>query len=1259
MSEIKWTAAQQSALDVRGQNVLVNAGAGAGKTATLVERVLRLLKDPENSVSIENMLIVTFTRAAASEMKERLGKKLRDEIARLRWEGADHKTIRHLQNQLTILPRAPISTLHSFCLALLHESSAEIDLAPDFDVMAEEEAILLREEVIDEALADVLDDPEEGPVLFQILEQLSPADGLEMIGKTTGSIISFLEALTDPHAFVFERVLPFYEEAANDTIPFEDSEAGKRISKWVLEPLRTIVSAMSSLRRAAGLDSLSANWAKKYWQAIADLESQLATLMTNIDPAQPLPDFKQMLKLPRRSGLTKNASAGDAVLHAASASLKETVEEAKKALEMLEPDVSMNDMRAQVASTMPFVRLMLDRLGLRLIDELLARHKEQRRLTYGHLERLALQLLSSKDDAPTAAAKRMQERFEYVLVDEFQDVNELQATLLKCVSRPASEAEQGNQFVVGDVKQSIYGFRQADPTQFQSLYDRYRDYAPDVLASPGARIDLQENFRSAPALLRELNRFFESLFCPRIGSVLYDHRHTFVPGRAESGSQATRLEVHLLEQTAADHDDEAEETAATDELLLYDSYEKEAHYVAQTILSLDVPRRDIAILLRSSSGYATKLVEAFKLHGIEYFTQESIGFLTQQEVVDVLSLLHVIDNPYRDVQLIGCLRGPAGEWTEDELAMLRLHDRKGRLFDNLKAIAADSEHPLQSRSADFLVRLRTWQSAARRESMGDFFARLYDELDLRERLATLPNGDQRRLNLQYLQDRAVQFDSFRRTGLGRFLEFIEDLIQRGEDLGQPSAAPPESDVVRIMTIHKSKGLEFPVVIVPFIGKRLNFQDARADVVWDREAGFAVRYLPERRYGESRRSIAREFLVDAMLDRARSEELRLLYVAMTRAKERLFLIGSAKNVWSKIQGHLPLPAVTQPDGEGDTAAANSVMDWTLQALRGREEFQAIDRDNPIGPTGGDGLHVRIVDVPMAAVPSSGEVAGSRESDQLDGLKAATPMLLTMIERLRGIQMRATDGAVRAKLSVTEAKRAYEAIHYEDNPPARRPGSDAEPPPPPVPPDWLPPFMSGTAPAAGRRAGTLTHRLCALLDLVAVRDGRAVADELARLTEAGYFSPEEAAILRTDEVQLFFEEPIGQRILACAERVRHEAPFTIGVPAGDLHDGFEAADEPMIFQGIVDLYFEDAEGRLVLLDFKTDWCGKHGEKLPELERAYTPQLVLYQVGLERALRRPVDEAWIYFLRAGQACRMPSPGAEKDWLEYLRAGACLPTE
>jgi ATP-dependent helicase/nuclease subunit A len=1253
----RWTTGQQQAIEARDRNVLVSAGAGAGKTATLVERVTRLLTDPDNPVSIDQVLMVTFTRAAASEMRHRIALRLAAEIESLRAAGASRERLRHLQQQINILPRARISTLDSLCLNLLREHSDQVGLPPDFDLMGEDESRLVYREEIEARIEELLGDEAWAPTLRSMFTQLSATVGSAAMSDLVRGVLSFLEALARPRAFV-AGVREHYAEAARAGV-FEGFLA-REIERLVREVLEAARAALDEFAQAAGDGAdLSQKGAIEYHASATGLRREVHDLLGRLAPETTIREFPSLLKLPRRPSFRTKGSAGDFAVKGASATLKERLDAVAKKAKDWPEEFTLRSLLDTAASSAPFVELLLGPLGLELSERIFRRHADDQRLSFAHLERLAFELLLGPEgDGPTEIASRLRREFEHVVVDEFQDVNELQAMLLRALSRsPAEDGLPGNLFAVGDVKQSIYGFRQADPGQFLRML---ADYAPcdnGVPAQePGAAITLPDNFRTTPPLLEELNAFFEPLFSPRIGGIWYDDTHRLVARKPVPEVTGTRFEVHLLDAAGRGADDAADETGGSDAPDDDDatSSEAEARLVARIIRRLvdeeGFRGDEIAILLRTASKNAPIIVDALQRAGIQYQTQESIGFLAQQEVRDMLALLRVIDNPYREVALLGWLRGPVGNFSGDDLGELRLVNRRGRLFDNLRALASgEGDDPSLCERARLLTeRLDGWRLASRRLPMGDLIARLEDEVHWRARLATQPNADQRLLNFQFLRDRAVQFDSFKRKGLGHFLAFLDDVLARDEKLGDPPALSATDASVRLMTIHKSKGLQFPVVIAPFLATRFNLRDLHENAIWDARTSFAVRFLPGRRYGQKVFSPAHAVLKESAHDKALSEELRLLYVALTRVEQRLVVTASG-NKWGEWLEEARAVATREARAHvEDVATAHTRVGWLKAALSGRAELPgSLEEARGAVAPGRNGLvikhHPRGEGTDEDALAVEDEPAPPGELMQ---------ELRESLERCARRAARQHGARPRAKLSVTEAKRAFEAIHSPDAPPARRPAALRRT----EDPEWIPSALAGELPRTGARRGTVTHRFLALMDLDNLWGGGGLQAERDRLVAAGLLDASEAGAIDLDQIAMFLEDELGRRVLANRATVSREVPFFIGVPARDLSPELEEHADPVIVQGVVDLVWRErrADGEtLHILDFKTDWWEGTLEHFDRLVAGYSPQLGLYRVGLERALGRPVSQSWLYFLSAGQA-HETKPLGLAEWMAALARAA-----
>jgi len=1256
------TASQQQAIDARGGNILVNAGAGAGKTATLTRRVIGRLLDPESPVSLEQMLIVTFTRAAASEMRERISKALREQQETAIEDGNDEQ-LRHIDSELQSLPRARISTLHSYCSTLLQEFGDRVGVPPDFDMMDEDEALLLHHGRMREEMELIASDGTDASLLRDLLGQSSPVSGIDMLEKNAMRLQRFLESLDDPDAFVDGVIADC--DMAESGAPFQETRWYQLLSGQMLEQASEILGEIDdyiAMTRGLAL-------AAKGPISVRDVLKQVGDTLRSIEEEEDLDAFMELLSegslMPRRTPPGKNAGSDDLEAHEFSGELKKRIDEIVKKSHSLRKLGSVDGIAANIRRSAPFIRFMVTRLGRDMNRKLLEEHLSMRRLRFSDLERLALRILENPDGSPTEAALEVRSRTEEILVDEFQDVNGLQARLLKAIARPGDRKAGGNLFIVGDLKQSIYGFRQADPRKFKELYDQYKPWNPDGIGIPGARINLLNNYRTAPELLHLLNGFFERLFSDRIGQVEFDESHRFVPGLSDDLIESPRVEVLLVEKGGVEEEDQDEsEEEPDDETLLLEGMEEEARAVAEQVLRLQdegVRPGEIAILTRTGGGAASKLAQVFQHAGISFHTEAATGFLKQQEVLDFTALLRVLDNPCEDVALVGVLRGPVAEWTEDDLLTLRLFNKRAPLIDNLNAVRRDPDHELFEKARAACEHLERWRHASRRRPMGELFTQILEETDWCARVATLRNGDMRVGNLQYLVERGVQFDSFQRKGLNEFLLFLQRLEENGQDLGTPPAVPPTLDVVRLMTIHKSKGLEFRVVIIPYLGSRFHMGDIKEPTIWDREVGVACKYLSDPVPSEDGLSAANELLKGRIKERLLSEELRLLYVAMTRAKERLVLIGSrARNQKGEgFQERLANMAERELTAGSDwrhreVRRASSLLDWVLLGFLDQRGM-----GKPADPSGArESLRMHIVAASSAGMElgTSQPAPGNHRTKALADLEAGKPLIMEMIDRVNELSRGAIAPRIKVKVTATEAKRAWrERLDVDDSTPIRwrkehRATADDVP-------EWWPSSLKPSGVSGGRHRGTINHRFMENLDFDAISGGATLEDEADRMVKSGILESAEIGELLFGRIRDIVElDPLGPELMALRHTIRREVPFRIGIPAEDLLKGHHVPDSIVLLQGVIDLIFEDTDGNLVIIDWKTDYWDGTPEHLEELRESYRPQLLLYMAGLKRATGREVSKAWLVFLQAGQPMEVMGDEDSGLWLEIVKSAVFM---
>ncbi|MDX1973982.1 MAG: 3'-5' exonuclease, partial [Candidatus Sumerlaeia bacterium] len=944
--------------------------------------------------------------------------------------------------------------------------------------------------------------------------------------------------------------------------------------------------------------------------------------------------------------------------------------------------LSWREFQKEAQRQLPYLEFLLETAGLDLSDAFQQQCLQANRLTFNQLERLTLRLLEQE---PIVSAQ-IRRNYDHFFVDEFQDISGLQGRLLEMMAKPCThEHSPGNLFAVGDVKQSIYGFRQADPTQFLDRLNVFKPYDPHYAQVPGTRLDLVQNFRSAPDLLLALNGLFARLFSPELGGITFDSSHAFEPGRPQVASLSPRVQVQLLVEPKAAKGEEQEASSGAaeesegdgEDTELLENTEQEARWVARHIRTLGVPLQDIAILLRSARGNATVLVQALQEEGIAFQTEESIGFLAQQEVNDLLCLLHTVDNPFRDVELIGALRGPLGGWSADDLARLRLIGGDGPLIEQLRRTAlltnGDRHAAIQPKAEAFLVQLERWQLAVLQMSVADFLQLLYREGALPECYGVLPNGEQRLQNLAYFQQRAAQYDRFARRGLTGFLEFVESLISEQRELGKPPVALQETNAVRLMTMHKSKGLEFPVVICPFLGHKFNLMDARNRLLIDRRGALAFSLkitvlerslgTEEEPTGDAVRGLLAAPVRRAVEARLKSEELRLLYVALTRAKEHLILSGVFKE--PALQ---KLREVLQ-QGEPNIKVlmkAGSLFHWVLLGWANRGEvlpfweteelrYSAVSNDGVFQFTSSE-----------VGVPS--EQTGTEEQMQPKLTTPETQEHLTpeLREQMRFILEREAEAPelhLRAKMSATEAKRLRESLHHEFLPPARiglrgTMSEKAEA-------SWIPAFAQPESRSRktlrGARRGTLIHRFLALIDLHALGAGATPQSEWKRLVAEGLFEEETESVIPWDSLDTFFyNTEVGTLFLRHPDHVQREVAFTVAIPALLFQTAEHSSvpeNETVLIQGMIDaLLLIPAQGsqpaERILLDFKTDFWNGSMEHFNQLTESYLPQLLLYRYGLEKAIGEKLTRSLLYFLSAEQPWDVAAPESQAEWEAWLAA-------
>jgi len=1181
------TPEQQAAIDAAG-NVLVVAGAGTGKTSTLVERVLARLLDPQNTLSLDRLLMVTFTEAAAAEMRHRLRAALEVRTAQ---DPIQHRWV----EQLALVDTARICTLHSFCLQLVRDHFHDLGLDPDLTVLAQDQAYLLTRDTLETLLREHLAGRTAADVAVQQWVLAIGRGWDRPLQQLVLRLHNTTQTRPDPTAWFEARLAALEQDEPRhwrrwlqrgfvewrdlwlpelDSMPPENEKAA------------VIVEALRGTPRDPDLTAIAAALA-----LVVDLDSHW--------PRGTKKKFRQPL---------------------------EKVFAAAEFLHSLTDRSSPEDPLTQDWHwSRPHLVALLE-----LTREFTRRYADAKRelgvVDFHDLEQFALDLLwDRQQQTPTELAQGWQRELEEVLVDEYQDINAVQDNLIRALGREGSAA---NRFLVGDVKQSVYRFRLADPRIFQEYAHAWREGRAHSQV-----LSLTGNFRSRPAILEFVNRLFGGLMHPALGGLRYTEDQFLKPGpelaSAAHPADSASVELSVLLSPARGSGPDG----------ITDS-DREAMWVAHRIRALvedgslirdresGAPRPvtwgDIAILLRSPRTRSETYARAFAQAGVPLEIGRS-GFYQAMEILDLLNLLQILDNPHQDIPLLSVLRSPLGGFSAEELAALRITQRRGPLWIAFRKLVreGDRQDPVWIRARDFLNAYQQWRTLSRVASLSECLDTILEDTAYESWLGTQPAADQTRGNVRMFLALTRQFDQFQRQGLHRFLRFVE--AQQAAAIDPDPAAAAPTDAVRLLSVHQSKGLEFPVVVLADLDKRFNFEDLHAGVILDEEFGPCPLVQPPG--GRPAYPSLPHWLASQRQRRETlGEELRLLYVACTRARDQLLLCGTATS--KQVEEHWP-NAQPQPTA-AQLLDATSWLDW-------------------LGPwwTANLGLPTRTVSGepnPWIAVvvrpEPSREPSGERENrpDEIrpdQRLLAATATndrkaLETL--RVRLTTPYAHEAATRefGKASVSALR---SRIRTETDEEARvlfvggRPHSGAAP---------------GELDAATR--GTAHHRVLEALTLSKPVTQGILVQCVHELRRQQVLTPAETDALDLEGLLGFWQSGLGKRIQSRHEHVQRELPFTVRFSPEDLQrigvpmaEGL-AKNETIVVQGVIDLAIV-LPAEVWIVDFKTDHISESELEARSIE--HRPQLVLYGQALGRIYRRPVRELWLHFLHLRRSVTVNAHG------------------
>lgn len=1171
MPELQFTPAQKCAIESRGSTVLVSAAAGSGKTRVLTEHLMAYLTDAEHPVDLDRFLIITYTRAAAAELRARILDSISERIA------ADPEN-RRLRRQSALCARAQIGTIHSFCGDLLRENCAAVGLTPDFKVADAERTGALKAMALDK-------------LLEHAYESIHEDDAFRLLADTAGA--------GRDDALLSALILNLYEKMQCHARP--DRWAQEQIDRLRLEGVTDAGQTVWGQELLAQTRESAAYWADEldrllqtmaqpgnewlmtaYGESVS--ESAAGVRVVVRAAAQGWDQTRQALEDVAFPRLKSVRNAPDPALKDQIKARRDTC---KKAIDELRTQYAepSEKMLADLRATAPAMERLL-RLTLEFGTRYAAEKRRRALVDFADLEHFAAQLLTDSDGNPTPLAREISTRYTEILVDEYQDVSEVQDLIFRAVSQAGQ-----NRFFVGDVKQSIYRFRLADPGIFLDKYNRYLDAADAPDGAP-RRILLQENFRSRREVLDATNLVFKNIMSTSLGELDYDENARLKCG-AHYPDGGALPELCLL-ALPDDTDGPAPEKAAL-----------EADYVARRIRELvdsgapvvdhGVSRPadwgDIVILLRSANAVGPVYRRALTAHGIPVFSEQGGGFFESLEVSVLLSLLAVIDNPHQDVPLIAVLRSPLFGFTADDLAAVRACDREHDFYTALTA-AAETRDDCRA----FLETLADYRRLAPDLELGALLWHIYDDRNLMALCCAMADGDARRRNLMLLFDLAQQFEETGYRGLHRFVVWLRHQADEGRE---PTVSGGERRAVRIMSIHKSKGLEFPIVFLADLSRAFNKMDTRSTVLVHPQLGLGPKRTDTQR-GIEYPTFARSAVASRLLREMLSEEMRLLYVAMTRAKERLILTGTFADP-DKTVAQLRA-GLSSPIAPEVLRRESTPMQWVLQSALLDSEGRVFRMHTVPLAVGQDG-----------AVPETAEPAEETAT-------ADSALVETLSKNLAFVYPHASAETLPSKVTATELKRL-------DAQP-----EDAEAAPLVAQP-WRtfrkPDFQTRERPLTAAERGTATHRILQYLRFADAADEASVTRQIERLCAQGFLTEREAQAVRISSILQLMRSELGARLVR-AERdgqLLREFRFSLLYPAEALFPGAE--EEQVLLQGVVDCCIEE-DGVLTIVDYKTDRIAP--DAVPERTAYYASQLRAYAGAMARITGKPVKQRLLFFLHNG---------------------------
>lgn len=1189
---VQFTKEQQQVIDLHNRNILVSAAAGSGKTAVLTQRIVKMVSEGEHPLDIDRLLVVTYTNAAAAEMRERIGKALEKRLE-------EEPQNEHLQKQTALIHRAQITTIDSFCLNVLRNHFNSIGLDPAFRLADEGERKLLEIDVLKDFLEEKYDRGEQS--FLDCASYFAP-------GNSDDSLEEYIHGLYK-NSLAYPSPVKWLDECAESYKISDVAQLKNELwYKALMQHIHGVLDGIHNKLKKALEICNRPDGPFPYADRIEE-ELEKITEIIEISKSENFDEICEAL-----SGLEFGKLPSVTAKHEVNPVLKDMAYSMRKqAMETVKSTkqkyfaMSMAGVLDRMHTISPYVST-LSELAKEYKLKLDLRKRELNIIDFSDMELLALEILI-QDDRPTAAALEYRSYFDEILIDEYQDSNMIQEKILWAVS--SEDLGRHNRFMVGDVKQSIYKFRLACPELFVDKYNRYTKEESDC-----QRIDLSMNFRSRDEVVNTVNEVFSKLMKMENGGIEYDDAAALHRGAAfpESSGNESELLIFQIESDDEKKGKEAEammiahrikKLRAENKITVKEKRRKEDGSIEEVQVLRPVDYRDIVILLRTTRGWGEEFKEVLQREGIPAYISTKTGFFGVKEIKDVLNYLQIMNNPLQDIPLFGALKSYFGGFSDAEIAEIRvvgeeaLKDKEGvhYLYDCLNIYRGELESKIQ----DFLYKLKEYRRKSAYTPIHELLNDIIHNTCYYEHVLALPGGEQRGANVLMLPVKAADFEKTSFHGLFHFLRYMDQLRKYEEDYGEADLSDENANVVRIMSIHGSKGLEFPVCFVSGITKGINQQDSKGAIVSDRNLGLGVDYINPELHVKGT-TLKKTVIADQIRLDSIAEEMRVLYVAMTRPKEKLIMTGTFSGSEKLEQKILQYEEMHQ-SGEGisgyEFGEIKSFLDMLMPIISKVTRFSAEDLNEE-----------RIASEVCRIIDKDELTEIIHHSDETSSLKEKFEKKMNQAypyEYRRGLVQKTSVSEL--KMKAMDAEDA--ALLHEDRERTA----------------YIPGFAAEGENISGADRGSAYHRVMELLDFESISDSKditsVIKEQMTGFVRDGFLTQEWFDAVNVSKIANFFNSDLAKSMTEAQKngRLRKEQPFVLAIEANRVNADIPSGENVLI-QGIIDAFYEE-DGQIVLMDYKTD----HVDNEEALIKRYRVQMDLYAEALSRITGKTLKAIYIY--------------------------------